>query len=80
MKDVPLFDDLSPPDEYGSAERIPITVPSKADLLADLAACSAVSQQLFADARVLQPELAEYVSQVALLCEQTRAFLGAREP
>lgn len=78
MNDVPLFDDLSP--LAGQAERIPITVPTRDALLADLAACSAVSQQLFTDARVLQPELAEYLSQVALLCEQTRAYLGAREP
>lgn len=73
MNDVPLFDDLTPP-----AERIPITVPTREELCAELADLSAKAQYWFERAETVDEF--DFLARVSLVCEQTRAFLGAREP
>lgn len=76
MNDVPLFDDLTPP--AGQAERIPIAVPTERELLYELALMSREAAMVCVAAG--SGPAAEFASRVVLLCEQTRAYLGAREP
>lgn len=78
MNDVPLFDDLSPP--AGQAERIPIAVPTREELLVQLEDIAREAQGWIGYADVHLTGLARFMSRTALVCEQTRAFLGAREP
>lgn len=63
---------------YGNAERIPLEVPPRPELLAELEALSAACVTWHAKTRDLA--WLEFTTRVCLALEQVRVHLGAREP
>jgi hypothetical protein len=74
---TPLLDELD--DLIGpGAERIPITVPPLAILVKDLAALSAAAQAWHGATRDVA--LTRFLTALVVVLEQTRVYLGDREP